>query len=144
LQRRYIPLLAYPRKTRFIYAGDTLPPQTAFQSPEEYYCTAFHELSHSTMHEDRLNRKVTSQVHQFGDEAYSKEELVAECESAFLSGHAGIENTAIENSASYIHGWLKALKNDRTLLIHAAAQAQKTRDYILKRNGGEEEADALV
>jgi antirestriction protein ArdC len=106
------------------------------------------QLSHdncaSLMHEDRLNRKVTAQAHSWGDEAYSKEELVAECGASFLCGHAGIENTTIENSAAYIAGWLKALKNDRALLIHAAAQAQKASDYILYRKGGEEEVDSLV
>lgn len=57
--------------------------------------------------------------------------------AAFLCGHAGIENTTIENSAAYISGWLKALKNDRTLLIHAAAQAQKASDFILNRTEGD-------
>lgn len=42
------------------------------------------------------------------------------------------------NSAAYIKGWLKALKNDKMLLVHAAAQAQKAADYILNRKGGEE------
>lgn len=116
----------------------TLPLQTAFQSPEDYYSTAFHELTHSTMAENRLNRKASIQAHKWGDEAYSKEELVAEMGAAFLCGHAGIENTTIENSAAYIQGWLKALKNDRTLLIHAAAQAQKASDYIINRKGGED------
>ena len=120
----------------------TLPHQTAFQLPEEYYCTAFHELSHSTMAENRLNRKATTQVHKFGDEAYSKEELVAECGASFLCGHAGIENTTIENSASYIQGWLMALKNDKTLLVHAAAQAQRSTDYILNVKPGEQEVEA--
>lgn len=64
-------------------------------------------------------------------EAYSKEELVAEMGAAFLCGHVGIENTTIENSAAYLAGWLKALKNDKTLLVHAAAQAQRSTDYIL-------------
>jgi antirestriction protein ArdC len=41
------------------------------------------------------------------------------------------ENTTLENSAAYIQGWLRSLKNDRTLLIHAASQAQKAADYIL-------------
>ena len=40
----------------------TLPPQAAFDSPEKYYSTAFHELSHSTMAEHRLNRKASIQV----------------------------------------------------------------------------------
>jgi antirestriction protein ArdC len=117
----------------------TLPPQTAFQSAQSYYATCFHELTHSTMHEDRLNRKVTGQVHSWGDEAYSKEELVAECGASFLCGHAGIANTIIENSATYIQGWLKALKTDRTLLIHATVQAQKASDYILNKKSDEQE-----
>jgi len=51
--------------------------------------------------------------------------------ASFLCGHAGIEHTTLENSAAYIQGWLKALKNDKTLLVHAAAAAQKASDYIL-------------
>ena len=58
--------------------------------------------------------------------------------AAFLAGHAGIENRTIENSAAYIHGWLKALKNDKKMLVMAAAQAQHASDYILNRKGGEE------
>jgi len=58
--------------------------------------------------------------------------------AAFLCGHAGIEQGTIVNSAAYIKGWLKALKNDKMLLVHAAAQAQKAADYILNRKGGEE------
>lgn len=116
----------------------TLPLQTAFQSPEEYYSTAFHELTHSTMAENRLNRKATTQVHKWGDDAYSKEELVAEMGASFLCGHSGIANITIENSAAYLAGWLRALKNDRTLLIQAAAQAQKASDYILNCKGGDE------
>jgi antirestriction protein ArdC len=51
--------------------------------------------------------------------------------AAFLCGACDIENTTIENSAAYLAGWLKALKNDKTLLIQAAAQAQKASDFIL-------------
>ena len=83
------------------------------------------------MAEDRLNRKASIQVHKFGDEEYSKEELVAEMGSAFLCGYSGIENRTLENSAAYIAGWLKSLKNDKTLLIHSAALAQKASNYIL-------------
>ena len=114
----------------------TLPPQHTFSSPEEYYSTAFHELSHSTGHEIRLARKSILEPSFFGSHEYSKEELVAEMGAAFLCGHCGIENSTIENSAAYLNGWLNALKGDRTLLVHAAAQAQKAADYILNRNGG--------
>jgi antirestriction protein ArdC len=90
----------------------------------------FHELSHATGYANRLARKSILEPSYFGSHEYGKEVLVAEMGAAFLCGHAGIENITIENSAAYIQGWLKALKNDKTLLVHAAAQAQKASDYI--------------
>lgn len=115
-----------------------LPHRHTFQSPEEYYSTAFHELSHATGHSSRVGRKSILEPSYFGSHEYSKEELIAEMGAAFLCGHTGIENRTIGNSAAYIQGWLRKLKDDRTLLIHAAAQAQKAADFILNRKGGEE------
>lgn len=110
----------------------TLPPKHTFESPEEFYNTYFHELSHATGHESRLARKSILEPSFFGSHEYSKEELVAEMGAAFLCGFSGIEQKTIENSAAYIQGWLKVLKSsDKTLLVHAAAQAQKASDYIL-------------
>ncbi|WP_224984487.1 ArdC family protein [Geomonas agri] len=126
----YSPMLDYVK----------LPEQQAFESPEEYYSTAFHELIHSTGHASRVGRKGILERSHFGSHEYSKEELVAEMGAAFLCGVTGIENRTLENSAAYIAGWLKALKNDKTLLVHAAAQAQKAADYILNRKVAEEEA----
>jgi antirestriction protein ArdC len=108
-----------------------LPNQHTFDTIEEYYNTCFHELSHATGHTNRLGRKSILEPSYFGSHEYSKEELVAEMGAAFLCGYAGIVQKTIENSAAYLGGWLKALKNDKTLLIHAAAQAQKAADYIL-------------
>ncbi len=115
-----------------------LPHQHTFQSPEEYYSTAFHELAHATGHTSRVGRKSILEPSYFGSHEYSKEELVAEMGAAFLCGHTGIENRTIQNSAAYIQGWLRKLKDDKTLLIHAAAQAQKAADFILNWKGGEE------
>ena len=58
--------------------------------------------------------------------------------AAFLCGHCGIENKTVDNSAAYIGSWLTRLRNDKTLVIAAAAQAQKAADYILgtARKGG--------
>lgn len=126
----YSPMLDYVK----------LPAPVAFESPEEYYNTLFHELAHSTGHPSRVGRKGIMEPAYFGSHEYSKEELVAEMGAAFLCGHSGIEQKTFENSAAYIQGWLKALKNDKTLLVHAAAQAQKAADYILNRKEVEEEA----
>ena len=127
----YSPMLDYVK----------LPVPEDFQSPEEYYSTAFHELSHSTGHASRLGRKGVTETSYFGSHEYSKEELIAEMGASFLCGITGIENKTIENSAAYLQGWLKVLKSDKTLLIHAAAQAQKASDFILNRKGGEEVDD---
>lgn len=121
-----------------------LPEPSAFQSPEEYYSTAFHELAHSTGHASRVGRKGILEPSYFGSHEYSKEELVAEMGAAFLCGHAGIEQRTIENSAAYIQGWLKALKNDKKLLVMAAAQAQHASDYILNIKGGEDAEDSAA
>ena len=61
--------------------------------------------------------------------------------AAFLCGHARIEQNTINNSAAYIQGWLKALRNDKTLLVHSAAQAHKAADYILNIKPEDQEAD---
>lgn len=122
-----------------------MPHLHTFECPEEYYSAMFHELTHATGHISRLGRKSVTESTYFGSHEYSKEELVAEMGAAFLCGFSGIEQKTLENSAAYIQGWLHELKNDRTLLIHAAAQAQKASNYILNKKGGDEEViDAPV
>lgn len=55
------------------------PPRNDFKVVEEYYSTLFHEMVHSMGHHSRLARPgVTRNAISFGDEVYSKEELVAE------------------------------------------------------------------
>ena len=41
-------------------------------------------------------------------------------------------NRTIDNSAAYIAGWLReTLRDDRKLIVYAAAQAQRACDYVL-------------
>ena len=105
-----------------------------FKSAQGYYSTLFHELGHSTGHEDRLNRQSSDKTRNFGSEDYSKEELIAEFTSAFLCGQAGIIRDTRTNQSAYIQSWLKALKNDKSQLIKASSQAQKAFNYITNLN----------
>ena len=73
-----------------------------------------------------------SGIGQLWHRDYSKEELVAEMGSAYLCGFCGIGERTLENSAAYLQSWLQALKNDKTLVVYAAAAAQKAADYILR------------
>jgi antirestriction protein ArdC len=115
-----------------------MPEKETFDNSEAYYSTLFHEFTHSTGHKTRLNRPGIVETHYFGDEIYSKEELVAEMGAAMLCGMIGIENKTIKNSASYIQSWLRKLKDDKKLVVHAAAAAQKAADFIL---GNQAQAD---
>ncbi len=90
-------------------------------------------MTHATGHESRLKRQVNTEAHRFGSGSYTREELVAETGAAFLCGHAGTVDATIDDSASYIDGWLKRLKDDKRLVVHAAANAQKAADFILDR-----------
>jgi antirestriction protein ArdC len=108
-----------------------MPQFGSFRTAAGYFGTLFHELTHSTGHASRLNRPTLTESAGFGSNPYCKEELIAEMGAAFLCGHAGIEETTLENSAAYIQNWLEQLKNDRTLIVQAAAQAQKAADFIV-------------
>lgn len=111
-----------------------MPLQTAFNTPAGYYSTIFHEFAHSTGHASRLDRKELGKIAAMGDEDYSKEELTAEFAATFLCAEAGCANDAVvANSAAYIQGWLRSLKNDKTLAINAAQKAQRAADYIVQR-----------
>ena len=63
---------------------------------------------------------------------------MAEMGAAFLCATAGIQDPTIENSASYLQGWLKYLSSDPKALLVAGAQAQKAADYVLGHAGVEE------
>jgi antirestriction protein ArdC len=128
------PAVSYEGGRAFYRPSDdsiTLPEKERFEKSEGYYSVLFHELSHSTGHQSRLNRDGVNSV-SFGSDTYGKEELIAEMSSAYLCHAAGIECT-VENSASYLAGWLAAIKHDAKLLVSAASQAQKSANFILGR-----------
>jgi antirestriction protein ArdC len=142
---------AMPKKPPITYGGDrafyspkhdsvTLPIREAFKSPEEFYSTAFHELAHATGHPSRLGRKGIAATAHFGSHNYSQEELVAEFCASMLCAVSGIEQKTLENSAAYIQGWLRVLKNDKKLAIFAAGQAQRAADFILDKQEPDEQS----
>lgn len=102
------------------------PDPSDYDSVDFYWANLFHEMIHSTGHPSRLDREMG---HDNG--SYSEEELIAEIGSAMLCCRAGILQRTLEDSASYIKGWLERLKGDKNVLFKAAAQAQKAVDYIL-------------
>lgn len=113
-----------------------MPAKQSFDVEAEYYSTLFHELIHSTGHESRLAR-LANESTNFGSSTYAKEELLAEMGASYLSASAGILHRTVDNSAAYVASWLRRLRDDRKLVVNAAAAAQRAADFILGKTYGE-------
>lgn len=112
-----------------------MPKKESFEKNDFYYSVLFHELTHATGAKQRLDREGITESHFFGSANYSKEELVAELGATFLCSECGLTNDRIiENSGSYIQGWLKKLRNDKKLVVSAASAARKATEYILGKH----------
>lgn len=113
----------------------TLPLMEQFDSIEEYYSTAFHEMAHSTGHPDRLNRIKLNDIAAFGSNDYGKEELVAEITASAILNDTGVETRGtFRNSTAYIQNWKEAIKADVKLVVHASSKAQKAYEMIMNIN----------
>lgn len=122
--------------SRAFYRGSdhmiAMPARSAFKSAREFYDTLNHEIAHSTG--DALGR-VKGKT--FGDEAYAKEELVAEMTSIMMAKELGLPHNSMcdENHLAYMKSWVSAIegtdgkaKNER-LLTSAFVQATQSYDY---------------
>jgi antirestriction protein ArdC len=107
----------------------SVPKMKYFANASEFYRTLYHELAHSAGHPKRLNR-FDFVSNRFGDEPYSKEELVAELCSSYLAEIAHLELN-IRNSAAYISGWASKLRDNQKWILWAASRAEKAADHIL-------------
>lgn len=106
-----------------------------YENGSEYYSTLFHEMTHSTGHVSRLNR--LSKTAAFGNEEYSREELVAEMGAAYLCTLLGVDtNKAFRNSVAYLQSWLRALRNDPKMVVVAAGKAEAAVQFILNGKEG--------
>lgn len=106
-----------------------MPKPESFVSADAYYSVLFHEMGHATGHESRLKRDMKN---VFGDHKYSREELVAELTSAFLSAECGLKYS-IDAHADYCKSWLKQFNDHPKEMLQAFSQAVKASDYILNR-----------
>ncbi|MCM1360134.1 MAG: zincin-like metallopeptidase domain-containing protein [Corallococcus sp.] len=106
-----------------------LPEIKQFESMQDYYATALHEIAHSTGHASRLNR--TFGESKFSDE-YAVEELRAEMAAVFMQMENGIElqGKHIENHSAYLASWLSRVKDDPKVFTSAVSDAMKISDYV--------------
>jgi len=110
-----------------------IPEMKWFVSSDEYYASLFHEIVHASGHPSRLNRDASyKDFNESRQDSYSKEELVAELGASFLCSVAGL-NYNINNSAAYIAGWSKRLKENTNWIVWASRRAEMAADFILNK-----------
>ena len=138
IQRAERVIKGMPNPPKMYHGGDVasynvetdvirMPARKQFHTAEGYYATDFHERVHSTRHSSRLDR------YKAGNrEGRAKEELVAELGSSMLCAIVGIDNDRQQDqTAAYIKSWLRALKDDKKLIVSAGSQAHRACEYIL-------------
>ena len=119
-------IVVLPMKAQF-NTGNS--PDEIYRDGMEFYSTMLHEMTHSTMTPERLNREMGG---KFGDPKYAKEELVAELTAAIISHSMGFDSKITDNSAAYLDSWIRVLKKEPKFIVSIMADVNKASDLILE------------
>lgn len=117
--------IVLPMKGQFNKGGSSVD---VYTNGMEFYGTALHEMAHSTLTPERLNRQAGG---VFGDPKYAKEELVAELTSAMVGNSLGFKSSVIDNNAAYLSSWLSALKEEPKFIVSVMADVNKASTLLL-------------
>lgn len=120
-------MVVFPMKAQFNQGGT---PDEIFRSGQEFYSTMLHEMAHSTMTPERLNREMGG---RFGDKKYAKEELVAELTAAMVAHSMGFDKKITDNSAAYLDSWIETLKQEPKFITSVMTDVNKASELILDR-----------
>lgn len=104
-----------------------VPTKEQFIDGESFYGTLLHEMTHSTGSESRLGRLKAC---TFGDENYSREELVAELGSALICQQNGIQKHVKGDSAAYLKSWLTELEESPDFIRTVMCDVKKATAVI--------------
>lgn len=120
-------IVVLPMKAQF---NRGMTPEDVYRDGMEFYSTMLHEMAHSTMTPERLNRDGGA---RFGDPKYAKEELVAELTAAMISHSMGFDSKVTDNSAAYLDSWITKLKQEPKFIVSVMADVNKASEMILDR-----------
>ncbi|HCG6308057.1 MULTISPECIES: zincin-like metallopeptidase domain-containing protein [unclassified Vibrio] len=105
-----------------------IPPRDKFKSDKARFAVILHELSHSTGHPTRLDRKLDN---PFGSQAYAKEELIAETATLFMCLDQGLET--FNSHAAYLESWTQQFADQKKALLSVCKQAKEAQNYITEQ-----------
>lgn len=109
-----------------------LPHVSAFLNEEHWTATLAHEAIHFTGHKSRLDRLSDYTTDR---KARAREELTAELGAAIIGATVGLAPYHLEDHATYIADWLKAVRDEPRAFFGAAAKAQAAVDWLFERAG---------
>ena len=141
------PVIETPNDEAFYLPGADkiyVPQRNQFTNVESFCRTLLHEMGHATGHPSRLDREQCGLKQN--RQKYAFEELIAELSSVFTANAIGLdlrhvdddkplasdEVDAMSNSAAYLKGWSKELKDPGGELLKAASRASKATDYLVE------------
>ncbi|WP_229644625.1 zincin-like metallopeptidase domain-containing protein [Vibrio parahaemolyticus] len=105
-----------------------IPPRDKFKSDKARFAVILHELSHSTGHPSRLDRKLSN---PFGSQAYAKEELIAQTATLFMCLDQGLET--FNSHAAYLESWTQQFADQKKALLSVCKQAKEAQNYITEK-----------
>lgn len=130
-------------EAKIIYGGDEafyrpssdeihLPEREKFTGLPEFYSTALHEVGHSTGHESRLNRNLSTDM---SSPEYAVEELRAEIASMFIEQDLEVDSDEKrrQNNGAYIQYWHDQIKEDPNILFKAIVDAEKISQFVIAK-----------
>jgi len=122
----YREVASYAPLTDTIY----MPLKEQFETSLDFYATLLHELSHSTMHEKRLNRYQGRYDGLNKLEHYAREELIAEIGAFIVSLKVGIPFKP-NQSYAYVKSWFFRSELKFKDLYKIVKEAEKSADWII-------------
>lgn len=120
-------IVVCPMKNQF-NTGTT--PDEVFRNGQEFVGTLLHEMTHSTLTPERLNRKAGKSMN---DRDYAREEIVAEMTSAMICHGFGFDKKITDNSAAYLDAWIEQLKENPRFILSVMSDVNKAAEMILDR-----------
>lgn len=115
------------------------PKKEQFPEGAAFYTTLLHEITHSTGHPERLDRPLNDRR---GNDAYAREELIAELTAALCGAMLGIAATPREENAAYLKNWLEKMHAEPTFLFDILADVNRAARMITERLTDEREIEA--
>lgn len=118
--------IVVPNKAQFNLGGEA---QDVYRGGMHYYATMLHEMTHSTLTAERLNRDTGK---RFADPKYAREELVAEMTSALVSSAMGFDAKITDNSAKYLDAWIGKLKESPQFIMSILSDVNKASEMVIE------------